>query len=162
MRERVREAFALFEHKEGSMAIAKSDVASIVRSLGYNISEAQASQLLQVRPVEAAAPPVCCVLERTQRERSNDSNTPWCAACRAASCANVPPPHTHTHAHAHTSTRPCAHNLNTQRIPPADDATAGQGLLTLEQCAGTVAAYLVDERAALARDDYHTLLRAFR
>ena len=48
MKERVREAFALFEHKDGSLAAETKEIANIVRSLGYNISEAQASQLLQV------------------------------------------------------------------------------------------------------------------
>jgi len=45
---RVREAFACFETKDGAV-IAERDLAAVVRVLGFNINEQQASQILQVR-----------------------------------------------------------------------------------------------------------------
>ncbi len=46
---KIREAFASFELKEGASLIAVGDLGPVVRSLGYNVTEQQVSQLLEVR-----------------------------------------------------------------------------------------------------------------
>jgi Ca2+-binding EF-hand superfamily protein len=45
---KVRDAFVLFERSPGSLAIDAKDLGAVVRTLGFNPSEAQISHLLQV------------------------------------------------------------------------------------------------------------------
>lgn len=126
-KKRVREAFIIFEHKEGSKLVDAKELATIVRSLGINPTTAQV-QALQQRIAAALAPPPA---------------TPPAAAAAAADgpAPEAAPPAT----------------------PPAAVAAASPpAFLALEQCEGLIAAWLLESKDALQRDDYHTLLRAFK
>lgn len=48
-RQRVREAFVLFEAPKGPRGIAPRDVGDVLRCLGHNVTEAAVSRILQVR-----------------------------------------------------------------------------------------------------------------
>jgi Ca2+-binding EF-hand superfamily protein len=127
-KKRVREAFIIFEHKEGSKLVDAKELPTIVRSLGVNPTTAQV-QTLQQRIAAALAPP--------------PSTPPAAAAIPAAADGSAPaaaPPAT----------------------PPAAAASAAPAFLALEQCEGLIAAWLLESKDALQRDDYHTLLRAFK
>uniref|UniRef100_A0A383V578 EF-hand domain-containing protein n=1 Tax=Tetradesmus obliquus TaxID=3088 RepID=A0A383V578_TETOB len=124
---RVREAFIIFEHKEGSKLVDAKELPTIVRSLGINPTTAQV-QALQQRIAAALAPP------------------PATPPAAAAAAANGPAP----------EAAPPA-------TPPAAVAAASPpAFLALEQCKGLIAAWLLESKDALQRDDYHTLLRAFK
>lgn len=97
LRGRVREAFVLFEHKEGSRLVDVKDVPTAVRSIGVNPTSMQLSLLLDQLAALAAE-------------------------------ADGPP----------------------------------NGLVTIENFDLVVTSFLVQQEASLFRDDYHTLLRAFR
>jgi Ca2+-binding EF-hand superfamily protein len=120
-KKRVREAFIIFEHKEGSKLVDAKELPVIVRSLGINPTTAQV-QALQQRIAAALAPPPA---------------TPPAAAADGSTPAAAPP-----------------------ATPPA--AATSPAFLALEQCEGLIAAWLLESKDALQRDDYHTLLRAFK
>ena len=47
LKRRVRDSFVVFEHREGSRVINASEAPNVLRSMGYNPTEAQAQQLRQ-------------------------------------------------------------------------------------------------------------------
>jgi Ca2+-binding EF-hand superfamily protein len=121
-KKRVREAFIIFEHKEGSKLVDAKELPTIVRSLGVNPTTAQV-QALRQRIAAALAPP-----------------PPTPAAADGAAAQAAAPPAT----------------------PPTAAAANTPAFLALEQCEGFIAAWLLESKDALQRDDYHTLLRAFK
>jgi Ca2+-binding EF-hand superfamily protein len=123
-KKRVREAFIIFEHKEGSKLVDSTELPTIVHSLGVNPTTAQV-QVLQQRIAAALAPPPAA--------------PPAAAAAPAAADGPAPAP-----------------------APPAAAASTTPAFLALEQCEGLIAAWLLESKDALQRDDYHTLLRAFK
>eukprot|EP00877_Chromochloris_zofingiensis_P007978 jgi/Chrzof1/3433/Cz12g25080.t1 len=92
-KKRVREAFIVFEHREGSKLVDAREIPTIVCSLGVNPTTAQL-QALQERITQASP---------------DETN-----------------------------------------------------MVALEHCEGIIATFLIENKDALARDDYHTLMRAFR
>eukprot|EP00775_Hariotina_reticulata_P013615 gene13615-13741_t len=96
-KQRVREAFITFEHKEGSKLVDAKDIPTVIRCLGVNPTTAQL-QMLQERITAAAA---------------------------------------------------------------ADAAQASQ-LLPLEHCESIIASWLLETKDSLARDDYFTIMRAYK
>ncbi len=96
LRARVRDAFILFEHKEGSRLVDLKDIPTAVRSIGVNPTSAQ----------------LMVVLDQL-----------------------------------------------TSLAAESDITTSG---VTLENFDLVVTNFLVQQEASLFRDDYHTLIRAFR
>ena len=93
---RVRDAFILFEHKEGSKLVDIKDVPTVIRSLGVNPTQAQTQMVSEQLQI-----------------------------------------------------------LN-------EHAEHSSSLIGIEHFVDVVSTFLVQQEAALFRDDYHTLIRAFR
>jgi Ca2+-binding EF-hand superfamily protein len=95
-KQRVREAFITFEHREGSKLIDAKDIPTVVRCLGVNPTSPQI-QMLQERITASAA-----------------------------------------------------------------DTTQASQFIALEQCETIIATWLLETKDILARDDYFTIMRAFK
>ena len=53
-KQRVREAFAAFETKDGSAIADERDLGDVLRAAGANVSQAQVAQVLEVRTARAS------------------------------------------------------------------------------------------------------------